>query len=46
LYRYSEAMTRSLQYAMACGNTGVVNEAEAFLGKTQDASNVDQDAFL
>ena len=41
-----EAMTRALQYAMACGNQGVVDEAEAFLGKTQDASNVDQDAFL
>lgn len=41
-----EAMTRALQYAMACGNQGVVQEAEAFLGKTQDASNVDQDAFL
>jgi len=33
-------------YTMACGNEGVVQEAEAFLSETQDQSNVDQDAFL
>ena len=41
-----EAMSRALQYAMASGNEGAVQEAEAFLRKTQDASSVDQDAFL
>mmetsp|Transcript_25628 Transcript_25628/g.40962 ORF Transcript_25628/g.40962 Transcript_25628/m.40962 type:complete len:256 (-) Transcript_25628:595-1362(-) len=40
------AMTQALQYAMACGNEGVVQDAEAFLGDTQGASTVDADAFL
>ena len=41
-----EAMSRALQYAMGCGNEGVAQECEAFLGKTEGASTVDQDAFL
>jgi len=41
-----EAMSKALQYALACGNDGAVEEAQAFLGKTQGASTVDQDAFL
>jgi hypothetical protein len=41
-----EAYTKALSYGMACGNEGVVQEAEAFLGQTQDQSTVDQDAFL
>lgn len=41
-----EAMTKALQYALACGNEGVGQEAEAYLGKTQEASSVDQDAYL
>ena len=41
-----EAFTKALSYGMACGNDGVVQEAEAFLGQTQDQSTVDQDAFL
>ena len=41
-----EAMSRALQYAMSCGNEGVAQECEAFLGKTEGASTVDQDAFL
>ena len=41
-----EAFTKALSYGMACGNEGVVQEAEAFLGQTQDQSTVDQDAFL
>ena len=41
-----EAYTKALSYGMACGSEGVVQEAEAFLGQTQDQSTVDQDAFL
>lgn len=41
-----EAVTKALSYAMSCGNDPIVAECEAFLGKTQDKSNVDQDAFL
>jgi tetratricopeptide (TPR) repeat protein len=41
-----EAMTRALQYAMACGNEPVVAECEAFLGETQEKSTVDEGAFL
>uniref|UniRef100_A0A7S0PR94 MalT-like TPR region domain-containing protein n=1 Tax=Micromonas pusilla TaxID=38833 RepID=A0A7S0PR94_MICPS len=41
-----EAFTKALSYGMACGNEGVVQEAEAFLGQTQDQSTIDQDAFL
>ena len=41
-----EAFTKALSYGMACGNEGVVQEAEAFLGQTQEQSTVDQDAFL
>ena len=41
-----EAYTKALSYGMACGNEGVVQEAEAFLGQTQDQRTVDQDAFL
>ena len=32
-----EAMSRALQYAMGCGNEGVAQECEAFLGKTEGA---------
>jgi tetratricopeptide (TPR) repeat protein len=34
-----EAYTKALSYGMACGNEGVVQEAEAFLGQTQGSEH-------